>query len=124
MINFSPSEGLKQHRDQSSAHTRVSGNNSKMSDKSIGKNNENGNHLSTKRMCSREHRIQQRDWSAKNLSFLPTNHITEFFIRRFLREQIRFVETGLKVETFTAVGNILYTFCLSFVEHAISSVIE
>ena len=37
--------------------------------------------FSTKRICSREHKIQLRDWLAKTFAFSSTNQVAEFCVR-------------------------------------------
>ena len=37
--------------------------------------------FSTRRICSREHKIQLRDWLAKTFAFSSTNHVAEFCVR-------------------------------------------
>ena len=37
--------------------------------------------FSTRRICSREHKIQLRDWLTKKQTFSLTNHVGEFCVR-------------------------------------------
>ena len=37
--------------------------------------------FSTRRICSREHKIQLRDWLTKKRTFSLTNHVGEFGVR-------------------------------------------
>ena len=37
--------------------------------------------FSTRRICSREHKIQLRDWLTKKRTFSLTNHVAEFCVR-------------------------------------------